>query len=66
MVTHGSVKIHPPSEDAKIRQQVPRERRLHSRDLRIETKVLGAPDSSQRIPSTGCISGMVSESQGCG
>ena len=30
-VTHGSVKTHSPVEAAKIRQQVPRERRLHSR-----------------------------------
>ena len=30
-VTHGSVKIHSPVDAAKIRQQVPRERRLHSR-----------------------------------
>ena len=30
-VTHGSVKLHPPVEAAKIRQQVPRERRSHSR-----------------------------------
>ena len=30
-VRHGSVKIHSPVEAAKIRQQVPRERRLHSR-----------------------------------
>ena len=30
-VTHGSVKIHSLVEDAKIRQQVPREMRLHSR-----------------------------------
>ena len=29
-VTHGSVKIHSPVEAAKIGQQVPRERRLHS------------------------------------
>ena len=30
-VTHGSVKIHSPVKAAKIRQQVHRERRLHSR-----------------------------------
>ena len=30
-VTHGSVEIHSPVEAAKIHQQVPRERRLHSR-----------------------------------
>ena len=30
-VTHGSVKIHPPVEAEKVRQQVARERRLHSR-----------------------------------
>ena len=30
-VTHGSVKIHSLVEAAKIHQQVPRERRLHSR-----------------------------------
>ena len=30
-VTHGSVKIHPPVEAEKLRQQVPRGRRLHSR-----------------------------------
>ena len=30
-VTHGSVKIHSPVEATKIRQQVPWERRLHSR-----------------------------------
>ena len=30
-VTHGSVKIHSLVEAGKIRQQVPRERRLHSR-----------------------------------
>ena len=29
--THGSVKIHPPVEATKIRQEVPRERRVHSR-----------------------------------
>ena len=29
--THGSVKIHPPVEATKIRQQVRRERRVHSR-----------------------------------
>ena len=30
-MTHGSVKIHSPVEAAKIHQQVPRDRRLHSR-----------------------------------
>ena len=30
-VTHGSVKFHSPEEAAKIRQQVPRERRLNLR-----------------------------------
>ena len=30
-VTHGSTKIHSPVEAAKIRQRVPRERRLRSR-----------------------------------
>ena len=30
-VTHGSVKIHSPVEATKMRQQVPCERRLHSR-----------------------------------
>ena len=99
-VTHGSDKIRPPVGAAKIRQQVLRERRLHSRfayrntnadlldpasnPLPVKAKARlviqgrhcsrfgenrcsdSAPNSRERIPSTGLINGVVSESQGCG